>query len=296
MAFAKRIVLFLLVNILVLTTISIVMAVFNVQPYLTQNGINYTNLMIFCLIWGFTGAFISLAMSRMMAKWMMGVKLIAPDTQEENTRWLVNTVHSLARRAGLSTMPQVGWYESPEVNAFATGPSKSRSLVAVSTGILNRMDRNQLEGVLAHEITHISNGDMFTLTLIQGVVNAFVMFFARIIAFAIAQNVREDMRFMVRFAVTIVLDILLGILGSMVVAYFSRIREYRADAGGARLAGREKMVGALQSLMSTTQLIDTQHASMASMKISGGGGFWALLATHPPLEDRIQRLKSGMAL
>jgi len=251
---------------------------------------------VFCLIWGLGGAFISLALSRVMAKWMMGVQIIPENAPQPELRWLVETVHHLSRKSGLTTMPEVGIYDSPEVNAFATGPSRNRALVAVSSGLLSRMDRNQAAGVLAHEVAHVVNGDMVTMTLIQGVVNAFVMFIARVIAFAVSMQVREESRYMVQFMVTIVLQILLSILGMIVVAYFSRIREYRADRGGADLAGRDSMVSALQALQNTTALVTAgeEHASLATLKISGKrGGFAALFSTHPPLEDRIRRLQTG---
>lgn len=295
MAWFKRIFLFAAVNILVLITISIVLNVLGVRPYLTARGIDYQSLMIFSLAWGMGGAFISLGLSRIMAKWMMGVQVIPADVREPELRWLRETVHHLAQRAGLHTMPEVGIYNSPEVNAFATGPTRNRALVAVSSGLLSRMDRAQVEGVLGHELSHVTNGDMVTMTLIQGVVNAFVLFFARVIAYAVAMNVREESRFMVHFMVTIVLEIVFSILGSIVVAYFSRFREYRADAGGARLAGRDKMISALQGLQRSVGLVEAEeHKSLATLKISGKrGGLAMLFATHPPLEARIRRLQSA---
>ena len=185
----RRILLFVLTNILVVVTISIVVGILGSVFHVNLYGNNYTSLFLLCLVWGMGGAFISLAMSRIMAKWMMGVHVIDSRNPGE-FRDLVNTVHELAQKAGLPAMPQVGVYDSSEVNAFATGPSKSRSLVAVSTGLLQRMNQDQIEGVLGHEIAHISNGDMVTMTLIQGVINAFVMFFARIVAFAISSALR----------------------------------------------------------------------------------------------------------
>ena len=190
-------------------------------------------------------------------------------------------------------MPEVGVYDSPEVNAFATGPSKRRSLVAVSTGLLRSMRHEEVEGVLAHEISHIQNGDMVTMTLIQGVVNAFVMFFARIIANIVRQMVDERISHLVFFAVTLVLDILLGILGMMVVAWFSRAREFRADAGGAALAGKSKMIGALQRLMQNKELVDNSQPQLATMKINGGKGFMSLISTHPPLKSASTRFSSA---
>lgn len=299
MALAKRVFLFVAVNALILVTISIVMAILGVQPYLTQQGIDYWSLMIFCLIWGMGGAFISLAMSRVMAKWMMRVQVIPATTTDPGARELVATVHRLSQAAGLRTMPEVGIYDSQEVNAFATGPTRNRSLVAVSTGLLRRMGRDEVEGVLAHEVAHVANGDMVTMTLVQGVVNAFVLFLSRVLAFFIVQLLRgrdsEGSSHMLRFAITMVLQILLSILGAFVVAGFSRWREFRADRGGAQLAGAPAMISALESLRRSTQLVDTSQEAYASLKISGRrrGGLAALLATHPPLEDRILRLRQG---
>ena len=298
MAFMKRIFLFSLVNIAMVVTISAVLAVLGVGPYLSRSGLDYNSLAVFCLVWGMGGAFISLLLSRIMAKWMMGVQVIDPQNPGQFSD-LVQTVHNLARAARLPGMPEVGIYESPEVNAFATGPSKSRSLVAVSTGLLRTMNRDEIEGVLGHEVAHISNGDMVTMTLIQGVVNAFVMFLARIAAFAISNALasrsdRDDSRAspLVYHLTTFVFEILLGVIGAMIVAWFSRAREFRADAGGATYAGREKMRAALQRLSSYSERIDTSQAALATLKISGKtGGLMALLSTHPPLEERIRRLR-----
>jgi heat shock protein HtpX len=262
--------------------------------------------MAFCLIWGMGGAFISLALSRVMAKWMMGVQVIDPNTRDADLQQLLQLVYGLAKGAHLSTMPQVGIYDSPELNAFATGPTKSRSLVAVSSGLLSRMTPEQLEGVLGHEITHIANGDMVTMTLLQGVINAFVMFLARVIAFAIAQALRGDrderrggegMSYMTFYLVQFVLEIIFMILGSIVVATFSRWREYRADAGGARLAGRENMISALQALQRTYETVDMKaQPAVQALKISSKPrGVLSFFSTHPPLEERIARLQAGQA-
>lgn len=290
----KRFFWFFLVNILIMVTITVVTSLLGVNKYLTPYGINYQALAGFCLIWGFGGAFISLALSRMIAKWSMGVKLIHPENSHGLEKELVQTVYQLAQKAGLSKMPEVGIYESPDLNAFATGPTKNRSLVAVSTGLLRSMNRNEVEGVLAHEVAHIANGDMVTMTLVQGLVNAFVMFVARIIGFAVAQTVKEENRSMVNMLVVIVCEILLGILGSMAVAWFSRMREYRADQGGAVLAGREKMIAALQALQRTYGHMEADNApqSVAAFRISNKrGGFLAMFSTHPPLEERVARLR-----
>ncbi len=301
MVWFKRIFLFLALNFLVVLTISILLNVLGVRPYLTANGLDYNQLMAFCLVWGMGGAFISLALSRVMAKWMMGVQVIDPSTSNSELQGLVQTVHQLARSAHLPTPPQVGIYDSPEVNAFATGPTKSRALVAVSSGLLQRMKHDELAGVLGHEISHIANGDMVTMTLIQGVVNAFVMFLSRAIAFAISQvgRSRNDDREggfspIVFYITQFILEIVFMILGSIVVASFSRWREFRADAGGARLAGRQNMIQALMALQRTFEMVDPQaQPAVQALKISSHrGGFLRLFSTHPPLEERIARLET----
>lgn len=300
MVWFKRISLFLGVNILVMLTVSFVLNLLGVQNYMGARGtggveLNYESLMIFCLVWGMAGSFISLALSRFMAKMFMRVQVINPASATGPQKEIVEMVHRFAKTSGITTMPEVGIYDSPEINAFATGPTKNKALVAVSSGLLNRMDRDQVEGVIAHEMAHITNGDMVTMTLVQGIINAFVMFIARVAAFALAQNAKEENRYMIRFAVTMVLEIVLSILGAIVVAYFSRQREFRADAGGARFAGREKMISALKGLQGTLNRIDTEHPSLATLKISGKpGGLMALFSTHPPLEERIRRLERGM--
>jgi heat shock protein HtpX len=284
---AKRIFLFLLTNLAIVTTISIILGVLGVAP----RG-DLGSLAIFCLIWGMGGAFLSLQISRWMAKHAMGVQLVDGNTGNADADWLYRTVERLAQQAQLP-MPEVGVYNSPEVNAFATGPSKSRSLVAVSTGILRAMRRNELEAVLAHEVSHIANGDMVTMTLLQGVMNAFVMFVARIVAsIAAGQSKSERGSDAIYFMVRIVVEIVLGIAGSLITAWFSRHREFRADAGGAALAGSENMVAALQRLAEGPQSVDPRAPALASFKISGGAsGFMALFSTHPPLEVRIQALR-----
>ena len=296
---AKRVFLFVLVNLLVMTTISIVLSLAGAYLHIPRGGL--TGLVVMCFFWGFGGAFISLAMSRMMAKWFMGVQVIPPDTSDPEGRELVRIVHGLAQQARLPEMPQVGIYDSPEVNAFATGPSKSRSLVAVSTGLLHSMSRPEIEGVLGHEVTHIANGDMVTMTLIQGVINALVLLLARLLAFVVGQALRSrDDRDSgggwIQFLLVQVFQIVFSILGSLVVCWFSRQREFRADAGGARLAGRENMIDALHALgrLHDPEIAAAEagHAqSFQSLKISGQGGFLALLSTHPPLEERIARLE-----
>jgi heat shock protein HtpX len=302
MAWMKRIFLFITINILVVFTLSLLLRVLNIGPYLNAYGIDYSNLMAFCLVWGMGGAFISLALSRVMAKWLMGVHVIDPGTRDPDLQQLLQTIHHLARSANLSVMPEVGIYDSPEVNAFATGPTSSRALVAVSSGLLSRMNNDEMRGVLGHEISHISNGDMVTMTLLQGVVNAFAMFLSRVIAFAIAQAMRGDRDDrergaapMISFAIQMVLEVAFMLLGSIVIAWFSRYREFRADAGGARLAGRSSMIGALEALRRTYEYVDpSEQPAVQTLKIAGRPtGLLALFASHPPLEERIARLQSG---
>jgi heat shock protein HtpX len=287
----KRIFLFMLTNIAIMVTLMIVLSLLGVTGYITADGLNYTALAVFSLVWGFGGAFISLAMSRWMAKMAMGVQLVDGRSGHAELDWLYQTVEQLTRKAGLP-MPEVGIYESPEVNAFATGPSKRSSLVAVSSGLMRSMRREEVEGVLAHEVSHIQNGDMVTMTLIQGVVNAFSIFFSRVIANIIRQLVDERISTLVFFVATIVFDIVFSLLGFMVVAWFSRAREFRADAGAAALSSRNNMIAALQRLQANQALVDNSQPQLATMKINGTrSGFMALMSTHPPLEQRIAALQ-----
>ncbi|MDP7319347.1 MAG: protease HtpX [Bacteriovoracaceae bacterium] len=297
----KRFGLWALMNIAVVVTISIVLNLLGVKPYLNAYGLDYQALLIFCLIWGMVGSFISLAMSKFMAKMAMGVKIVESNGQYEG---LVNTVHRLAKSANLPKMPEVGVYNSPEVNAFATGPSKSNSLVAVSTGLLQNMSQDEVEGVLGHEVAHIANGDMVTMTLVQGVVNAFVMFFARIAAFALQNFLRSDddesssVGGLSYWITTIVFEILFGFLGMFITSWFSRMREYSADIGGAQLAGRDKMIAALKRLKSQYEgggYFETSSETMNAFKISSKEkGIRALLSTHPQLDERIRRLQMNI--
>jgi len=293
MNWIKRISLFLLTNIMIMVTITVILNILGVKPYITAYGLNLEALLVFCLVWGMAGAFISLLLSRKMAKWLMGVRVI-DESAAGRYGDLLETVRGLSRAAGIP-MPEVGIYESPEVNAFATGPTKSRSLVAVSSGLLQRMTRNEIDGVLAHEISHIANGDMVTMTLIQGVVNAFAMFLSRIVSFFIGRMVDEKMEAVVRFVSVIAFDILFSILGSILVAWFSRRREFKADAGGARYAGRGNMIAALSKLKAASAIgIDDSAPAFASLKISGSPKWLSLFATHPPLDERIEALKRSM--
>ncbi len=288
----KRIFLFMLTNILVVVTVSIVLNFLGLNHYITAQGIDYGSLMGFCLIWGFVGSGISLLLSKFMAKKMMGVVIVDERGPHAD---LVLKVHQLSRTAGLTKMPEVGVYQSPEVNAFATGPSKNNALVAVSQGLLTQMNSDEVEGVLAHEVSHIANGDMVTMALVQGVVNAFVMFFARIASFALAQAMRgdrdDDRPVIPNFLVTMVFEMLFGFLGMFVVTYFSRLREFRADAGAAKVAGKQKMIAALRRLQQKFDNTGDSQAAFQTLKISSKGGMMKYLSTHPSLEDRIAALE-----
>jgi heat shock protein HtpX len=283
----KRIFLFAITNILVILTISILVSVLGLDRYISAQGINYTDLAAFCLVWGMAGSLFSLAISRISAKMMTGMTLI--DRSTPDVGWLYAMVEDLSRKAGLPVVPQVGVYDSPEVNAFATGPSKRRSLVAFSRGLLTTMNKNEVEGVAAHEIAHIANGDMVTMTLLQGVINAFVMFLARAIGWALSQSSRDGERSAVANGfIVMALQMVLGLLGMLVVCAFSRYREFRADHGGARYAGKQDMIAALERLANNTRRVDDQPA-LAAFKISSGASH--LFSTHPPLEKRIEALR-----
>ncbi len=289
----KRIVLFLLTNLAVMLVLGVVTSVFGLNRYLSAYGMNYGSLMVFSLFIGFTGSIISLLMSKQMAKWTTGLELITqPRTADE--AWIVQTVQRLSERAGIG-MPEVGIYEG-EPNAFATGAFKNSALVAVSTGLLSGMTRDEVEAVLGHEVAHIANGDMVTMTLIQGVVNTFVIFLSRAIGFAIDNflNRGEERRgpgagYMITY---LVLEVFLGILASMIVAWYSRQREFRADAGSGDLMGqRQSMIQALRRLggLQAGELPN----GLQSMGITGSIG--KLFATHPPIEERIARLQQAQA-
>lgn len=289
----KRIFLFLLTNLAIVFVLSITMSILGVGNYMTANGLNLSALLVFAAIMGFGGSFISLAISKWMAKKTMGVQVIE-QASTPTERWLVDTVAKYAKQAGID-MPEVGIYDAPDVNAFATGMSKNSSLVAVSTGLLQRMTREEAEAVLGHEIAHAANGDMVTLTLIQGVVNTFVIFFSRVIGNFVDKAIfkTEEGHGPAFYVTMIVTELLLGILASIIVMWFSRQREFRADLGGASLAGRQHMIAALERLNSlhTTEPLPDK---MAAFGISGGkkGGLMRLFMTHPPLEERIEALKS----
>ena len=291
----KRFFLFFGVNILIVVMLSFILQLLGLNYYFVANGIDYSSLMIFCLIWGMGGAFISLFLSKWMAKKLMGVQILSPTGTHGE---LVRMVHALARKAGLTVMPEVGLYNSPELNAFATGPSKKNSLVAVSSGLLSRMNREQIEGVLAHEVAHIANGDMVTMTLLQGIINAFVMFFARIVAFFISQAMRDEegrggMSWIAERLTVILFEVVFGILGAIVVAWFSRVREFKADSGGASLAGNDKMILALRGLLNSYPSLESKNSPISALQISSKSRLGLLFSTHPSLEDRIRRLQRG---
>lgn len=289
----KRVFLFLITNVLVMLTISLIVSLLGLNQYLSPYGINYATLAVFALVWGMSGSFISLFLSKYMAKKSYGVKVIDPYTSNATERLLYAMVENLSKKAGIKKMPEVGFYEADEVNAFATGWSENHSLVAVSTGLVAHLDENEIEAVLAHEISHIKNGDMVTMTLVQGVVNAFAIFFARVLASIvtgfIGQRNEDNRPSFVQMILVMVFEIVLTLLGSIVVFWFSRHREYRADAGGADLTSTQKMVSALSTLGDLNNPVAQDN--MATMKIASGNSFLSLFRTHPTLEQRISALK-----
>ncbi|MBS0365434.1 MAG: protease HtpX [Proteobacteria bacterium] len=293
----KRIALFLLTNLAVLLVLSVVARLLGLDQWLAVHGQSMGGLLVLAAFYGFAGSFISLAMSKWMAKRTMGVQVIDPATTDPTGRWLLGVVEHHARTVGVN-MPEVGIFDSPEPNAFATGARRNAALVAVSTGLLRQMKREEVEAVLGHEMTHVANGDMVTLTLIQGVVNTFVIFLARVIGNIIDRAVfrSEDGRGVASFATVIVLQLLLGIVANVIVMWFSRRREFRADRGGAQLAGTNSMIAALESLKRVHEPLPTQQ--MAALGIAGGdvgGGLKRLFMSHPPLDERIAALRAAAA-
>ena len=293
----KRVVLFLLTNLAILVVLGVVVNLLGGDRFVSQSGLDMQSLFIFAAVFGMGGSFISLAMSKWIAKRSTGAQVIErPSNQTE--LWLVETVRAQASRAGIG-MPEVAIFDSPAPNAFATGARRDSSLVAVSTGLLRNMNQSEVEAVLGHEISHIANGDMVTLTLIQGVVNTFVIFLARIVGFvvdrALSSNNNDQYQGPgIGFWVTsIIAEIVLGFLASMIVFWFSRQREFRADAGGAELAGRDKMISALQRLRQVAEP-SRLPSEMAAFGINGGlkEGLAQLFSSHPPLEERIAALQS----
>lgn len=293
----KRVLIFLATNLAIMVVLGLVVNLLGLNRFLTANGLNLTTLLGFAAVMGFGGSFISLLMSKTMAKWSTGAQIIE-SPQNSTEYWLVQTVERLAKDAGLPAMPEVALYEG-EPNAFATGPSKANSLVAVSTGLLQSMSKEEVEAVLAHEISHVVNGDMVTLTLIQGVVNTFVFFLARVVGYLVdsflRRNDEESSGPGIGYTITVIVcDIVFGILASMIVMYFSRQREFRADAGAAKLMrSPSPMIHALQRLggMSPEPL----PSNLASAGIAGKGGISSLFATHPSIEERIEALAGARA-
>ncbi len=287
----KRIALFLLTNIAVILVLSVVARLLGVDRFLEADGsLNLNQLLVFCAIFGFGGSFISLAMSKWIALKTTGAQVIE-QPRNSMEMWLMNTVRRQAQAAGIG-MPDVAVYDAPEPNAFATGANKNKALVAVSTGLLRNMTQDEVEAVLGHEVAHVANGDMVTLTLIQGVLNTFVMFLSRVIGHVLDRAVFKTERGYGPgyFISVLVLQIVFGILASAVVAWFSRQREFRADAGGAHLAGRRKMIAALERLKGAHGQ-STLPEQMAAFGISGG--VRKLFSPHPPLEERIAALQQA---
>jgi heat shock protein HtpX len=289
----KRIVLFIVTNLAVLLVLSVVAHLLGVDNYLAVHGGSLTGLLVFSAIFGFGGALISLAMSKWMAKNAMGVHVIGQPA-DATQQWLLTVVEHHARAVGVG-MPEVGIFESPEPNAFATGASRNAALVAVSTGLLQRMNRDEIEAVLGHEMTHVANGDMVTLALLQGVLNTFVIFLSRIIGNIIDRAIfrSEDGRGIASFLTVIVCQLVLGFLASLIVMWFSRWREFRADRGGAQLAGTPKMIAALEELKQVHEPLPSQQ--LAAFGIADGGaagGLRRLLMSHPPLDERIAALRA----
>ncbi|PXF31805.1 protease HtpX [Pokkaliibacter plantistimulans] len=293
-----RILLFLATNLAVMVVAGIVMSLLGVGSTLKANGVDLDlqNLLIICAIFGFAGSLISLFMSKTMAKFSTGTKIIeSPRTAHE--KWLLDTVAELSNKAGIK-MPEVGIFPAQEANAFATGWNRNDALVAVSEGLLSRFRSEEVKAVLAHEIGHVANGDMVTLTLIQGVVNTFVMFFARIIGHTVdrflnSNNEQNSGYGIAYYLVSFVMEIIFGILASIIVAWFSRLREYRADEAGARLTNKDAMISALQRLKQEYELPSSMPDQLTAFGIRGGmkGGLVALMASHPPLDDRINALR-----
>ncbi|MCP4127589.1 MAG: protease HtpX [Gammaproteobacteria bacterium] len=290
----KRIALFLITNIAIVFVLSISLRLFGFTGYLDAQGVdlNLNSVLIFAFVFGMGGSFISLLISKWSAKRMTGAKVIERPSNETES-WLVNTVQSQARRAGIG-MPEVAIFNSPQPNAFATGANRNNALVAVSAGLLQQMNRDEVEAVLAHEITHVANGDMITLALIQGVVNTFVIFLSRIIGHTVDRVIFKNERgHGIAFWITTILaELVLGILASIIVMWFSRQREFRADAGGAGLAGKGSMIAALEKLKAAHEQPDLPD-KLAAFGVSGKttGGFTDLFRSHPPLDVRIQALR-----
>ena len=279
----KRVILFIATNLAILFVLSIVLSI--LMPLLGLNSASNSGLLFMCAVFGMGGSFLSLLMSKMIAKRSVGARVIQNPSNSEET-WLVNTVRRQAELAGIG-MPEVAVYDSPEINAFATGANRHNSLVAVSTGLVSSMSRDEAEAVLAHEVSHVANGDMVTLTLIQGVLNTFVYFFARIVANMVNRGNNSAFTY---FMTVMAFQAIFGILASIIVMGFSRYREYRADSGGANLAGRQKMIAALERLKSN-QIESQLDGQLTAFGISGKRAWSELFMSHPPLEKRIAALQ-----
>lgn len=293
----KRIFLFILTNLAVVFVINITLRLLGVDRWLNETGgINFGALLVLSAVIGFAGSLVSLAMSKWSAKRMVGAKVIE-NPIDPTERWLVDTVRRQAQAAGIG-MPEVAVYDAPDVNAFATGWNRNDALVAVSTGLLQSMSKDEIEAVLAHEMSHVSNGDMVTLALIQGVVNTFVIFFAKLFGFfvdrVLLKNDGRNGPGIGAFVAEIAAQLVLGVLASVIVMWFSRQREFRADAGGANLAGRNKMIAALERLKINHEQV-TLPEKMAAFGISGGHAFAKMFMTHPPLDERIAALRNGQS-
>jgi heat shock protein HtpX len=289
----KRILFFLVTNLAVLLVLTVVARLLGIDTYLAAHGQSFEGLLVWAALFGFGGAFVSLAMSKMQAKMFMGVQVIG-HSADPTEQWLLSVVEHHARNVGVR-MPEVGIFQSPEPNAFATGMSRNSALVAVSTGLLQRMNRDEIEAVLGHEMTHVANGDMVTLALIQGVVNTFVLFLARVVGNIVDRAVfrSEDGRGFASILTFYFLQIVFGILATPIVMWFSRWREFRADRGGAQLAGTDKMIAALEELKRGHEPLPSQQ--FAAFGIADGGvrgGIARLFMSHPPLDERIAALRA----
>ncbi len=290
----KRIFLFILTNLAVVFVINITLRLLGVDRWMdASGGINFNALLVMSAVIGFSGSLISLAMSKWSAKRMVGAQVIE-NPMDPTERWLVDTVRRQAQQAGIG-MPEVAIYDAPDVNAFATGWNRNDALVAVSTGLLHNMSKDEAEAVLGHEISHVANGDMVTLALIQGVVNTFVIFFAKLFGYFVDRVLLKNEERgpgIGAIVAEIVAQLVLGVLASIIVMWFSRMREFRADAGGANLAGRGKMIAALERLKINHEQA-TLPEKMAAFGISGGKSFARMFMTHPPLDERIEALRAG---
>jgi heat shock protein HtpX len=289
----KRVALFIVTNLAVVLVLSVVARLIGLDTWLAVHGSSLGGLLVFAAFFGFAGSFISLAMSKTMAKLSMGVRVIEPGSSDSNEQWLLSVVGHHAQQVGVG-MPEVGLFDSPEPNAFATGASRNSALVAVSTGLLEHMNRQEVEAVLGHEMTHVANGDMVTMTLLQGVLNTFVIFLSRVIGQIIDRAVfrDEDGRGIASFVTVLVLQVVLGVLASVILMWFSRQREFRADRGGAQLAGTGSMIAALEELKRVHEPLPAQQFAAFGIAGGMGRGLQRLFMSHPPLDERIAALRA----